>query len=226
MPAMTMPFYADEAEVRNLVPGDKVEFEFRVGKEESRATQFRKVGRVDVGQGAPPATMASSPRRLRPGDAVPSFTLVDQEGRTLTEADLRAHSTIVTFIFTRCPVPEFCPLIGKKFQALQKELAKANSGARLLSISIDPEYDQPAVLRTYGQSLGADFERWRFATGSPQQVETLTRLFAVRAERNAGSLDHTLATALIATDGKVVEIWRGNAWKPEEILAKLNTGPR
>ena len=222
MPAMTMPFYVDAADVEDLAKGDVVVFEFRVGAK-SRATQFRKVGRV-----TPPQVDARAPeglfRRLREGDAVPPFRLLDHDGRALPQADLRGRNTIVTFIFTRCPVPEFCPLIGTKFQALQAALAQDEAGAertRLLSISIDPEHDRPAVLRRYGESLSADFRRWTFATGSAEEIAWLTRLFAVRTERNAAALDHSLATALIGPDGKVVEIWRGNAWKPEQILKTL-----
>ena len=160
-------------------------------------------------------------RRLREGDAVPDFTLTRQDGGRITAADLQGRHTIVTFIFSRCPVPEFCPLIGRKFQALQRELPTIAKEVRLLSITIDPEYDQPAILREYGKSLDADFSRWSFATGSSAQIEQLARLFAVRIERNSGSLDHALATALIGPDAKVIEIWRGNAWKPEGILARI-----
>lgn len=220
MPAMTMPFYADAAEVKELSPGDRVEFEFRVG-ERSRATKFLQLGRES---GRPEAPGASSRRRLRAGDEMPPFALIDQDGRPVTTETLRGKHTVATFVFTRCPVPEFCPLIGRKFQALQEGL-HAPSGpspeVQLLSISIDPEHDRPAVLRAYGESLGADFARWRFATGEAGEVARLAAAFAVRTERRAASLDHTLATALIGPEGRVVEIWRGNAWKPEEILAKV-----
>ena len=155
------------------------------------------------------------------------FRLTDHSGKTRTDADFRGRNTILTFVFTRCPVPEFCPRIGEKFQTLQSKLAATSDGGpaeprvQLLSISIDPEHDQPAILHEYGSSLGADFARWRFATGSPEEIARLTKLFAVRTERNGGSLDHTLATALVGPDGKIVEIFRGNAWKPEEVLAKI-----
>lgn len=234
MPAMTMPFYVDPQDARNLAPGDRVEFEFRVG-ERSRATKFRKLAstaaRPELAPSSAPRPSSAYPqvtaaqRRLRAGDTVPEFSLLDQDNRTVTAKDLRGRHTIVSFIFTRCPVPEFCPLIAKKFQSLQTQLralpVAGSSGVQLLSISIDPDYDRPAVLRAYGQALGADFARWRFATGDTADVAALTRAFAVRTERNGGTLDHTLATALIGPDGNVVEIWRGNAWKPEEIVAKL-----
>lgn len=227
MPAMTMPFNVDAAEVKDLVAGDRVEFQFHVGTE-SRASKFKKIGRVApaAGDARPTANGSTAVRRLREGDAVPGFTLIDQSGRALTETDLRGRHTILTFVFTRCPVPEFCPRIGEKFRVLQRELEAISAGEttpprmQLLSITIDPEHDQPTVLREYGESLGADFTRWRFATGTPQEISRLTALFAVRTERNSGTLDHTLATALIGPDGKIVEIWRGNGWKPEEVLAK------
>lgn len=220
MPAMTMPFYTDESEARDLQRGDVVEFKFIVG-ERSRATDFRKVGRANLSVAA--AAGGVQRPRLRNGDAVPAFALVDQDGESLDESDLNGRHTIVTFIFTRCPVPEFCPLIAKKFQTLQQAFAEAEVGdeVRLLSITIDPEHDRPAVLRAHAEALGADFRRWRFATGTNEQIATLAKLFAVRTERNGGSLDHTLATALIAPDGRVVDIWRGNGWKPEDVATKV-----
>ncbi|HEY0947801.1 MAG TPA: SCO family protein, partial [Opitutaceae bacterium] len=229
MPAMTMPFYADAADVRALAPGDRVEFLFRVGVR-SRATDFRKVDAAAPSEAptAPVQTKAAAKGpRLRAGDTVPGFSLHDQDERALTGADLKGRHTIVTFVFTRCPVPEFCPLIGKKFQALQAALSKRDrpSEAQLLSISIDPEHDQAGVLRDYGKSLGADFSSWRFATGAPAEIEKLRRAFAIHTERNQGVLDHTLATALIDPEGRVVDIWRGNRWKPEEILARLPGTP-
>lgn len=222
MPSMLMPFYVSEDEVRELQPGDQVRFDFHVG-ESSRATNFRVLGREHSAPGnAAPAT--GSVRRLREGDSVPDFELIDQDNRRVSNADLSGAFTVVTFIFTRCPVPEFCPLISRHFQALQEATSRvpALAATRLLSISIDPEYDRPAILRQYGESLGADFNRWRFATGTTEQVSRLNRLFAVHTEENAGTLDHTLATALIAPDGTVVEIWRGNGWKPEQIIARLS----
>lgn len=228
MPAMTMPFYVDATEGRRLSPGDRVEFEFHVG-ERSRATKFRKVGQ-DVVQPRAAASTTGRQRRLRDGDDIPAFELVDQDGRSLTHDALKGRYTIVTFVFTRCPVPDFCPLIGKKFQELQSTLRDQpglpTSEVQLLSVSIDPEHDTPAMLRAYGESLGADFARWRFATGATGEVEKLTRAFAVRTERNGSSLDHALATALISPEGKLVEIWRGNGWKPAEIAARLTSPSR
>lgn len=141
----------------------------------------------------------------------------------MTSADWRGHATVVTFIFTRCPMPEFCPLISAKFKKLQDATAADArlKDVRLVSVTLDPEHDTPAVLRDYGIAKGADFARWRFGTGTPEQVAAFTRAFAVHTEQNGPLLDHTLATALVDSGGRVVEIWRGNQWEPREVLDAL-----
>lgn len=229
MPAMTMSFaLVDPGDGARLSPGDRVTFTLIVEDERSRAEHVVVTGRdATVAAAAARAPRASA--RLRNGDAVPAFTLVDQDGGAVTAADLRGHATIVTFVFTRCPVPDFCPLMTARFKTLQGAItadpARAR-GARLLSVTLDPEHDTPAVLREYGRAKGADFTRWRFATGSSDQIAVLTRAFAVRVEQNGASLDHTLATALLDEQGRVVDIWRGNQWQVEEVLEALRAHVR
>jgi protein SCO1/2 len=230
MPAMTMPFNVDPSareQAAALRPGDGVEFKFAVG-ETSRAYDFVRVGGPDRSTDGPapvPAPVAAPSRRLKEGAVVPPFSLTDDHGRPFTAADLRGRRTVLTFIFTRCPVPEFCPLMSKKFQSLQQRLTQsppAGPEVRLLSITIDPEFDTPEILRPYAESYGADPQRWRFVTGTPAQISALTKAFAVHTEKNAGTLDHTLATALIDPDGRVEKIWRGNSWNVDEVLAALS----
>lgn len=227
MPAMTMPFNIDPAaldQAARLHPGDGVEFKFAVG-ETSRAYDFKIIGSsrpTNEPAGAPSA----SARRLKEGAVIPPFALVDQSDRAFTDANLHGRRTILTFIFTRCPVPEFCPLMSKRFQTLQRQLAEsppAGPAVQLLSLTIDPEFDTPAILRAYGEGYGADPQRWRFLTGTTDQVTALTQAFAVHTEKNAGTLDHTLATALIGPDGRIEKIWRGNGWSVDEVLAALGT---
>ncbi len=224
MPAMTMPFNVEQADVQSLAPGDRVEFELHVNGDVSRATNFRRTGRV-AGATSPDAAPVRAVR-LRPGDEVPGFALVDQDEHPFTRESLQGRRSVVTFVFTRCPVPEFCPLLARKFQALQSALAERRDVAdvQLVSITIDPEHDRPAVLRAYGEAQQADFSRWRFVTGESGVIADLARRFAVRTERNGATLDHTLATALVGPDGRIIEIWRGNAWQPEEVLTALSRG--
>jgi protein SCO1/2 len=226
MPAMTMPFaLADREDGGRLSPGDRVRFTLAVGQERSRAENVTVSGRDPAVAAAASRTRSSA--RLRNGDAVPPMNLIDQDGKEMTSADWRGHATVVTFIFTRCPMPEFCPLISAKFKRLQDETAadaRLKESVRLVSITLDPEHDTPAVLRDYALAKGADLARWRFGTGTPEQVAAFTRAFAVHTEQNGPLLDHTLATALVGSDGRVVEVWRGNQWEPREVLDALRAG--
>jgi protein SCO1/2 len=224
MPAMTMPFaLANPRDRERLVPGDVVQFTFLVGAGPSQATNVTVTGRNPAILAAYGALVARNPARLRVGDPVPAFSLVDQEGAPLSAGDLVGRPTVVTFIFTRCPVPEYCPAIAGRFREVQRALAKDASLAdvRLLSVTLDPQHDTPPVLRDYGRAMGADFVRWRFATGTPEQVTALTRAFAVFTQASGGSIDHTLATALIDPRGRVVEIWRGHQWQTQDVLVAL-----
>ena len=222
MPAMTMPFTIGPGGTPQLTPGDRVRFTFRVRPDASYAENIRIVGRdARVATAAGEAAVART--RLKKGDVLPAFSLIDESGRAFTDDDLRGRRTAVTFIFTRCPVPDFCPRMVKQFQAIQRELAQGSGvdDVRLLSVTLDPGFDTPPVLAAYATAMGADAARWRFVTGDAAEVAKLTTAFSVHTERNGVLLDHTLATAVIGPDGRVLEIWRGNGWKAEEVLAKL-----
>lgn len=222
MAAMTMAFrLASPAEADPLQPGDAVRFRYRVGEKSAVAESFLVTGRS-----APPPA-AASVRRLRPGDAVPAFHLLDEGGRPFTQEALRDRFTVLTFIFTRCPVPEFCPAMAAKFAALQDLLSRSPATpapVRLVSVTLDPEFDRPEILTTYGRAVGARPEVWGFATGEKPAITALARAFSVFVERNGVTLDHTLCTALIGPDGRVIELWRGNAWKVEEVHQKILAG--
>ena len=222
MPGMTMAFGLGPKESAAPAPGDRIQFTLCVGPDAAWMEGVRVTGR------SVPSAETARPRatvdRLRRGDLLPAVTLVDEHGRTLRTADLRGHATVLTFIFTRCPVPEFCPLVSRRFTQLQAALAAEGSAARetrLLSVTLDPAFDTPEVLAAYGAAVGASPDRWRFATGEPGAVMRVARAFSVYVEKNGALLDHTLATALVDRDGRIVEIWRGNGWKLDEVTAAL-----
>ena len=225
MPAMTMPFSVDPSSPPTVEPGDRVRFVLRVASDWSRAERFEVVGHDAATAAAVKAVPRTSTTRLRRGDAVPDFALTTETGAPLSDEDLQGQLTVVTFIFTRCPVPEFCPLMSKRFQQIQREaIADPRlEQVRLLSVTLDPTFDTPAVLAPYAKAMGANPARWRFATGSEAAVSALTRAFAVHTEKNGVFLDHTLATAVIGADGRIVEIWRGNGWSATDVLATLRT---
>jgi protein SCO1/2 len=226
MPAMTMAFtVSNSAEAARLQNGDRVQFQFRVTETKSVAENFRVTGR-DASPSHATSPAATPRARLREGELVPEFSLRDQNDQPFTSAALRGRLTVVTFIFTRCPVPEYCPAMARRFGQLQKAIAadaKLAARARLLSITLDPEFDRPSVLKAYGAAVGANSDLWQFATGAKDEIAALTKAFAVINERNGTTLDHTLCTALIGDDGRVLEIWRGNGWKLDEVLTALTT---
>ena len=225
MPAMTMPFAVDPDAPPQVRPGDRVRFTLRVDGASALAGDFEVTGYDPAVAAALKGGTAARSTRVRPGDALPEFTLTNQAGNPFTSDDLEGQVTAVTFIFTRCPVPEFCPLMSKRFQEVQRVSGEdpALRGTRLLSITLDPEFDTPSVLEAYARSLKADSARWDFVTGTPEEIARLTRAFAVHTEKNGMVLDHTLATAVIGRDGRVVEIWRGNQWDPADVVKALRT---
>lgn len=223
MPAMTMAFsVADPANAAGLKPGDRVKFQLRTTGSDWTATAFTVIGHE--APGASPTGTKAVGARLREGDSIPEFSLLNETGAAFTTADLKGHVTLVTFIFTRCPVPEYCPAMALRFGQLQKAILanpRLAPRARLLSITLDPDFDRSAVLKAYAEAVGANPAIWHFATGTTEEIARLTKAFAVFTERNGVTLDHTLCTALIGRDGRVVQLWRGNGWKTDEILGAL-----
>lgn len=164
-----------------------------------------------------------------PGTALPDFTLVNQDGARLDPERLRGRALLLTFIYTRCPVPDYCPLMSSNFAAVHRELrrdAALRAKAHLLSVTLDPAYDSPKVLRSYGAGYTErygeeDFANWDFATGDPAEIRRLAQFFGLAYQEESGQIVHSLRTALVAPDGKVYKIYRGNEWKPEEVLNDL-----
>jgi protein SCO1/2 len=223
MPAMTMPF-ALAADAPALAQGDRVRFTLRVAEDWSRAEDIVVTGRDSALALAATGAPSRARVRLKKGDELPSFALTAQDGRAFTSADVRGRLTAITFVFTRCPVPEFCPLLVKRFQQLQSETARdaALRDVQLVSVTLDPAFDTPPVLSAYAKAMGAQPERWRFVTGDSADVARLTSAFSLHVERNGVFIDHTLATAIVDADGRIAEIWRGNGWKTRELIDVLH----
>jgi protein SCO1 len=225
MPAMTMGFDVAGAAMLDaslLAAGDRVQFQLHLDGQRSLADHFQVVGRGATPSTAEPATPPV--HRLQVGDLVPDFALIDENSRPITRAGLAGREILITFIFTRCPVPEFCPTLARRFGELQKTIVadpKLNGQVGLLSITLDPEFDRPEVLREYGRAVGAEPNVWHFATGAKTEVMPLVNAFSVYVERNGVLLDHTLCTALIDRHSRIVELWRGNDWEESEVLGAM-----
>lgn len=228
MPAMTMPFYVKDArQLETVRAGEGISFDFVVTDDDSWITDIKKIDASEIdlpAENAAPEPSAAPAARVKEGDRLPDFHLTDQAGEPIAREDYTGKELLLTFIFTRCPVPNFCPLMSQNFAELAKAIAAdpaLSARARLLSISFDPEHDTPEVLASYALRYSFDPAIWKFATGTPDETARLTRAFSVLVEPEAGTINHGLATALVDGTGTIRKIWRGNFWKPEEALSEL-----
>lgn len=228
MPSMTMPFVArDPKQIANLKSGDAISFRMAVTKKDFWIENVKKIRREDVHVAEPketPPASAEAGARLKEGDEMPPFNLTAQSGERISLDTFQGQPFILTFVFTRCPLPNFCPRMSNNFEELQAAI-KAGSGmlarTRLLSITLDPGYDTPKVLSDYAAFHHADPKIWTFATGDEKQIDALTRAFSVYRQTEGGTISHGLATGLVNRNGTVEKIWRGNAWRPAEITQAI-----
>jgi protein SCO1/2 len=224
MPAMTMPFSVkDRRLLEGRAPGDRILATLVVTDDAAWLERLTKVGFTALPEDQAPD---AEPGALLPGAPVPDVALVDQDGKPRRLADWRGHALALTFIFTRCPLPDFCPAVDRGFARLQA-LVKADPGlqakARLLTVSFDPDHDSPAVLARHAARLGADPTLWLYLTGKTQDVDRFGRSFGLTVDRGPGSdgITHNLRTAVVDPAGRLVRIWRGSDWDPAEVLATL-----
>jgi protein SCO1 len=183
--------------------------------------------------GASPVASRSTPAPAdpQPGAEVPDAELVDQDGRKLRLSEYQGHALALTFLFTRCPLPDYCPRMAGHFSRAQELLARDPAlleETKLLAISFDPAYDTPAVLKAWGaryqkKAAGSPFQHWRFATGSPGAIRSLGAFFGLEVEAEEGGFTHNLRTAVIGPDGRLRRLFRGNDWQPEQLVAELRS---
>lgn len=228
MPSMTMPFVPrDPKAIVDLRSGDAIGFRLTVTQKDFWIDNVKKIPRADVQISEPkprPTVSAATSSRLHEGDAMPEFSLIDQDGKRISLERLRGQPFVLTFVFTRCPLPNYCPRISNNFGELQSAIKKGSgelAQTRLLSITLDPEFDSPPVLKEYGKHLQVDPTIWSFATGDVKEIDALTRAFSVYRQTESGTLSHGLAAALINRDGKIERVWRGNAWTPSEVIEAI-----
>jgi len=230
MPSMTMPFVArDPKQIADLKSGDPISFRMTVTEKDFWIENVKKIRREEVNVAEPKQTSSVSTggeARLKEGDEMPAFSLTNQNGERVSLDTFHGQPLVLTFVFTRCPVPNFCPRMSNNFEELQAAI-KASGGTlattRLLSITLDPGYDTPKVLNDYAAFHHADSKIWSFATGDEKEIDSLTRAFSVYRQNEGGTISHGLATALINPNGTLERIWRGNAWTPAEVIEAVRS---
>lgn len=162
---------------------------------------------------------------LAPGDAVPAVPLVDQDGRAFSLGALRGNVVVLSFLYTGCADARACPLVAAKLARIQRSLH--GEPVRLVALSLNPRYDTPPVLHAYGAHYGQDPARWTLATGAPGAVATLAARFGIGVQRTgAVALVHDEAAVVLARDGRVATIVRGNGWDADAVLARARSEAR
>jgi protein SCO1/2 len=227
MPAMTMPYkFRDAAELEGLAPGDLLRATLVIESNDAYLTEVERIGQSPLEQPPAPPQSVSAPNLLRAGDQVPDAAFLDQDGRERTFSSFAGSTVLLTFIYTRCPIPTFCPLMDRHFLEIQKQLEAdpALQGVHLVTVSFDPTTDTPDVLKAHAEKLGVDPKRWTFLTGDREVIDQFAMRFGVslvREQNDARDITHNLRTAIVAPDGRVVKAYTGNEWTPAEVMADL-----
>ena len=229
MPAMTMPWKVRTANMLdNIGPGDLIASEIVVEDSQGIVTKITKLGTAKPDVPAPAAPGKPGVKYLAPGDAVPNQAFVDQDGRPRDfNAIRRGRAMAITFIYTKCPIPTFCPAMDRQFaeaQALIRD-KRLEGKAGLLSVSFDPKNDTPPVLTAHARKLGADPKVWTFVTGDREAIDRFASsllLTLVRGEAaNPDEIGHTLRTIVVDSSGKIAKNYSGADWTPAELVAEL-----
>jgi protein SCO1 len=219
MPAMTMPFrIGPAASLPRLGPGDRIEARLRVTGSDSWLEALR------VTAPAAAARSAAEPAAYRPtrrGEAVPAVGLRNQDGQPVTVGGPGDRPQVITFIYTRCPLPDYCPRMIQRFAKLQAGLREAGlqGRVRLYSVTLDPQYDTPRILRAHARRAGADLRHWQFITGAPKDVARLAAALGEVYAPDRGLINHNLVTAVIDRSGRLRRTLPGNEWPAAELLA-------
>jgi protein SCO1/2 len=223
MPGMVMPFpVKDEWAFESLAPGDGLGATLVVQEGGGRKKFWLQD--LVITRSEPSAASPVEPPRSRIGELAPDVELLNQDGRRFRLSERRGRALLVTFIYTRCPLVDFCPRMTHQFAALEERLRQEPAlyeRTRLLTVSFDPEHDTPEKLKAYAGSLGIaspPADHWEFATGDPKAVEELSTFFGLEYRAEPSEIVHNLRTGLLAPDGTLKEIYRGNQWPVGEVL--------
>jgi protein SCO1/2 len=223
MDAMVMPFVVrDRAALQGVRPGDVVEFRLHPkpgGTEIDRLRHLSAKG-ADAGLTMTPA----APALVALGETVPEFSLTDQDGATITLSSLRGLVVAITFIYSRCPLPDYCPRVVRNLAAVRDRFRdRLGKDLTLLTLTFDPKYDTPEVLRRFAARYGGNVPGWRFLTGSPEAVASVCASFGIEYWPDQGLITHTLQTAVIDREGRLRASVEGRGFSGRQIADLVGT---
>jgi protein SCO1 len=221
MAAMTMPYPVRDAKaLAALTPGDQITADVVVTADgaylENIVVTKKSDGKSSTGTSNPP----------KPGDKVPDFAMINQDGKRIHLSAYQGDVLLITFIYTRCPFPDYCPLVSKNFSQIYASLRKNPSlgpRIRLLSVSFDPKHDTPAVLRQYARTFrtttgGDPFDRWQFAAVPAKDLVKIANFFGLYYQTENGQLVHSMSTTVISPEGTVYKWYQDNNWNPADLI--------
>jgi protein SCO1/2 len=241
MAAMAMPYPVhDSKALTALSPGDEITADIVVTDTDSYLENI-----VVTKKGTGSANTTGPAHLPQPGEKVPDFALVNQDGKRIHLRSYQGSVLLVTFIYTRCPFPTFCPLVSQNFAKiyaqLRKDPAMDSKKIRLLTISFDPKHDTPEVLKRYAARFnsttgGNPFARWEFAAVPAKELPKVANFFGLYYSVSGDQIVHSLSTSVISPDGTIYKWYEDNSWKPGDLLQdakqsleqdnQRNAGPR
>ena len=234
MPAMTMPFQVKNTnELANLKAGDEVSFRMVVTGDDGWIENVLKTASAAT-NAAPVVESFRRVRNVEPlnlGDQMPNYRFVNEQGKEVKLSDFKGQAVALTFIFTRCPFPLFCPKMSSNFSEAYKKLQANPNGVtnwHLFSITFDVANDTPAVLKTYAERYNYDPARWNFLTGDMIDIDALTEQFGLNFSRSKSGIgfDHTLRTIIINSQGRIQDFLIGNEWKSDDLVLLIEQAAR
>ncbi len=230
MEAMTMAYpVEDAAALAELHPGDRITATLETDQKGDTPTNLRLRDVVVIAQARPDYKPVVQYHVPAPGDTLPDFALLNQSGKTVRLQQFRGKALLMTFVYTRCPLADFCPRMSRNFAEVEKALrgdAKLYGKTHLLTVSFDPKFDTPAVLKSYGAAytgnyVNETFAHWDFAAPSEAELPGMEQFFDLGVTAQEGQLQHSLSTLAIGPEGKVAAFWPSNDWTPPQAIEAM-----
>jgi protein SCO1 len=221
MDSMTMPFrVSNSKELAGLGRGDEITFRLHVTESESWVDRIARIGTVSLPATPMPVRLPSIP----PGHSLLDYKFTNELGQAVSLNDFHGQALAITFFYTRCPLPDYCPRLSKNFQAAQQKLESlpgAPANWHLLSISFDTEFDSPQMLKAYGNSYQYDPRHWSFLAGPADKVGELARGSGVSYQYDAGTFNHDFRTLIIDAAGHLQTIFPTSGDLSDQIVAEI-----
>lgn len=233
MEAMTMSYKLEDPSVASeLHPGDKITATLAADHDAVGPVNLRLRNIVIIAQARPDYKPAAVYHTPAAGESVPDFKLLNQSDRTINLKQFRGKVLVMTFIYTRCPLADYCPRMSRNFAEIDKALAAEPTlyaKTHLLSVSFDPTYDTPKVLRSYGEAYTGrytqeTFDHWDFAAPAKEELTKMEEYFSVGVTPGEnGTLQHSLSTVVVGKDGKVMAFYPTNDWTVETVMKDIRS---